>query len=74
MGYAEQGASTLLTPTTRLSSDLTRRRHAPPTPTATMSSGDRFTTPVTSSRFVSSIPRSNAVKRDSLAAELEHGE
>ncbi|KAH9850439.1 hypothetical protein C2E23DRAFT_310671 [Lenzites betulinus] len=41
-------------------------------PTATMSNRDKFTTPVAStSRFLSSIPRSSAVKRDSLAAELE---
>ncbi|KAI0367856.1 MAD-domain-containing protein [Pilatotrama ljubarskyi] len=37
-----------------------------------MSHRDKFTTPVSSSsRFLSSIPRSSAVKRDSLAAELE---
>ncbi|KAI0641696.1 MAD-domain-containing protein [Trametes meyenii] len=37
-----------------------------------MNHRDKFTTPVgSSSRFLSSIPRSNAVKRDSLAAELE---
>ena len=35
------------------------------TPTAMMSSGDKTTIPVNSSRFVSSIPRRNAVKRDS---------
>ncbi|KAI0324181.1 MAD-domain-containing protein [Cubamyces sp. BRFM 1775] len=36
------------------------------------SNRDKFTTPVSStSKFLSSIPRSNAVKRDSLAAELE---
>ncbi|KAI0357178.1 MAD-domain-containing protein [Trametes cingulata] len=37
-----------------------------------MSNRDKFTTPVSStSRFISSIPRSSAIKRDSLAAELE---
>ncbi|KAI0631745.1 MAD-domain-containing protein [Trametes polyzona] len=37
-----------------------------------MTSRDKFTTPVaSSSRFLSSIPRSSAIKRDSLAAELE---
>ncbi|KAH9896012.1 hypothetical protein C8Q73DRAFT_773799 [Cubamyces lactineus] len=36
------------------------------------SNRDKFTTPVSStSKFISSIPRSNAIKRDSLAAELE---
>ncbi|KAI0776999.1 mitotic checkpoint protein-domain-containing protein [Trametes elegans] len=37
-----------------------------------MSNRDKFTTPVSStSKFISSIPRSSAYKRDSLAAELE---
>ncbi|KAI0740089.1 MAD-domain-containing protein [Earliella scabrosa] len=37
-----------------------------------MSNGDKFTTPLNSSRrLMSSIPRSSAIKRDSLAAELE---
>ena len=39
-----------------------------------MSSGDRSMMPVISSRFVSSIPRSNALKRDTLPTELERGE
>ena len=40
-----------------------------------MSNGDQFSTPVnSSSRFLSSIPRSSVFKRDSLAAELERGE
>ena len=39
-----------------------------------MSSGDISAMAVASSRFVSSIPQSNAVKRDSLATELERGE
>ncbi|KAI0704400.1 spindle assembly checkpoint component Mad1 [Cerioporus squamosus] len=37
-----------------------------------MSNGDKFSTPLnSSSRFLSSIPRNNALKRDSLQAELE---
>ncbi|OJT05808.1 Spindle assembly checkpoint component mad1 [Trametes pubescens] len=40
-----------------------------------MSNRDKFTTPVaSSSRLLSSIARSSAIKRDSLAAELERGE
>ena len=47
----------------------------PPCAAATMSNGDKFTTPLNSSRrLMSSIPRSSAIKRDSLAAELEKGE
>ncbi|RPD52551.1 MAD-domain-containing protein [Lentinus tigrinus ALCF2SS1-7] len=37
-----------------------------------MSNGDKFSTPLnSSSRFLSSMPRSGAIKRDSLQAELE---
>ena len=41
----------------------------------TMSNGDKFSTPLhSSSRLLSSITRSSAIKRDSLQAELERGE
>ncbi|KAI0739854.1 spindle assembly checkpoint component Mad1 [Daedaleopsis nitida] len=37
-----------------------------------MSHGDKFSTPINSSRsFMSSLPRSSAIKRDSFTAELE---